>query len=98
MKEIKRIVRIVKAPELIRSSSSNPVNKLECEKVNEDAEAVLGANVTEPINIRTSNSESTCGIELTVDNVYKIMGQATSDGEILVFLCNYVKQIEPALP
>ena len=66
--------------------------------MNEDAEPLLGANVTEPITIRSSNQESTCGIELTVENVYKIMGQVTADGEILVFLCNYVKQIEPALP
>lgn len=74
------------------------MTKLDCEKVNEDAEPLLGANITEPITIRTSNQESTCGIELTVDNVYKVMGQVTADGEILVFLCNYVKQIEPALP
>lgn len=68
-------------------------HKLECEKVNEDAEPLLGANITEPIILRTSNQESTCGINLTAETTYKIMGQVTSD-EILVFLCNYVKQID----
>lgn len=70
---------------------------MECEKVNEDAEPLLGTNVTEPITIRTSNQESTCGINLIVQNTYKIMGQTTAD-EILVFLCNYVRQIDPPLP
>ena len=65
--------------------------------MNEDAEQLLGANVTEAITIRTSNQEATCGINLIVDNTYKIMGQTTAD-EILVFLCNYVKQTDPSLP